>query len=58
MHGLKDEVITIEASRTYGASRPWVNLIELWDDHSLLATEELIWNYSWTFLNQPKVQSQ
>ena len=54
LHGLQDEVISIEASRTYAATRPWVNLVELWDDHSLLGTEELIWQHTWAFLAQSK----
>lgn len=35
LHGRYDEVIPIAASRDYAASRPWVELIELEDDHSL-----------------------
>ncbi len=35
LHGRYDEVIPITASRDYAASRPWVELIELEDDHSL-----------------------
>ncbi|MBU6228205.1 MAG: alpha/beta fold hydrolase [Cyanobacteria bacterium REEB459] len=57
LHGLKDEVIAIETSRAYAASRPWVSLIELDDDHSLLATEALIWSHIWTFLQPPKPHS-
>ncbi len=42
-HGRQDEVIDIQASCDYGLMRPWVELVELADDHSLLATQEQIW---------------
>ncbi|MDQ2097572.1 MAG: YqiA/YcfP family alpha/beta fold hydrolase [Tychonema bourrellyi B0820] len=35
MHGLHDTIIPIRASRNFAANRPWVQLIELEDDHSL-----------------------
>lgn len=35
IHGIKDEVIPIQASRDFAASRPWVKLIELDSNHSL-----------------------
>lgn len=35
LHGRDDEVIPIAASRDYAASRPWVEFIELEDDHGL-----------------------
>ena len=35
MHGLYDKIIPIQASRNFAANRPWVQLIELEDDHSL-----------------------
>ncbi|MGB7708442.1 MAG: YqiA/YcfP family alpha/beta fold hydrolase [Microcoleus sp.] len=35
MHGLHDTIIPIQASRNFAANRPWVQLIELEDDHSL-----------------------
>jgi hypothetical protein len=43
LHGRQDEVIDIQASRDYGATRPWVKLVELADYHSLLATQDQIW---------------
>ena len=35
LHGNRDEVIPIAASRNFAASRPWVQLIELNSDHAL-----------------------
>ena len=35
IHGLHDTIIPIQASRNFAANRPWVQLIELEDDHSL-----------------------
>lgn len=38
LHGVADDVIAIDSSRNYAATRPWVKLIELSDDHSLNKT--------------------
>jgi pimeloyl-ACP methyl ester carboxylesterase len=35
VHGRRDEVVPIEISRRYAASRPHVDLVELDDDHAL-----------------------
>jgi uncharacterized protein len=35
LHGKHDTIIPIQASRSFAANRPWVELIELEDDHSL-----------------------
>ncbi|MBD1830717.1 prolyl oligopeptidase family serine peptidase [Microcoleus vaginatus GB1-A2] len=35
LHGKHDTIIPIQASRDFAANRPWVQLIELEDDHSL-----------------------
>lgn len=43
LHGLHDEVIPIEASQTFAASRPWVKLIEFDSDHSLSNVLPEIW---------------
>ncbi len=43
LHGIYDEVIPIEQSRSYAAIRSWVELIELDSDHSLVNQEERIW---------------
>lgn len=38
VHGRQDEVVPIESSRRYAADHPHVTLIEVDDDHSLLAS--------------------
>jgi len=38
LHGVRDEVVPIESSRAYAASRPGVRLVELDDGHPLLET--------------------
>jgi len=43
LHGCRDEVIPIEASQAYAESRPWVTLVELDSDHSLIDVQEEIW---------------
>lgn len=43
MHGLYDKIIPIQASRNFAANRPWVELIELEDDHSLGNVLAEIW---------------
>lgn len=35
VHGKHDTIIPVQASRSFAADRPWVQLIELEDDHSL-----------------------
>ncbi|MGL5061766.1 MAG: YqiA/YcfP family alpha/beta fold hydrolase [Microcoleus sp.] len=35
LHGKYDTIIPVQASRSFAANRPWVQLIELEDDHSL-----------------------
>ena len=35
VHGLHDTIIPIQASRNFADNRPWVQLMELEDDHSL-----------------------
>jgi uncharacterized protein len=42
LHGTRDEVVPIETSRRFAADRPHVRLIELDDDHELLATLPVI----------------
>lgn len=42
-HGRQDEVIPIQASRDFAAKRPWVQLIELEDDHALANVLPEIW---------------
>ncbi|TAG93819.1 MAG: esterase [Oscillatoriales cyanobacterium] len=43
MHGLYDKIIPIQASRNFAANRPWVQLTELEDDHSLGNVLAEIW---------------
>ncbi|MEH2237564.1 YqiA/YcfP family alpha/beta fold hydrolase [Nostoc sp.] len=43
LHGKKDEVIPIEASRDFARSRAWVELVELDSDHALGNVMEEIW---------------
>ncbi len=49
-HGTQDEVIAIEASRTYTIHRPWVHLVELDSDHALGDVEAEIWQAVAAFL--------
>lgn len=51
LHGTKDETISIEASRAYAATRPWVRLVELPSDHALTDVETEIWQHAQVFLN-------
>lgn len=50
LHGTGDEIISIEASRAYTASRPWVHLVELPSDHALVNVEPDIWQHMRDFL--------
>lgn len=43
VHGKHDTIIPIQASRNFVADRPWVQLIELEDDHSLVNVLAEIW---------------
>lgn len=43
LHGIHDEVIPIQASRSFATSRPWVKLIELDSDHALGNVLPQIW---------------
>ncbi len=43
LHGQQDEVIPIEASREFAATRPWVKLVELDSDHSLGTVLPAVW---------------
>jgi len=50
LHGQQDDVISIQASRDYAASRPWVNLVELDSDHALGNVQPEIWALIQPFL--------
>lgn len=43
LHGIHDDVIPVDSSRHYAASRPWVKLIELDSDHLLAHVMPEIW---------------
>jgi len=53
LHGKNDEVIPIEASRNFGRSRPWVELVELDSDHALGNVMEEIWQAIRLFCQLP-----
>ncbi|BDI18421.1 hypothetical protein ANSO36C_42230 [Nostoc cf. commune SO-36] len=53
LHGKKDEVIPIEASRDFARSRPWVELVELESDHALDNVMEEIWQAIRLFCQLP-----
>lgn len=42
VHGTRDEVVPVEGSRRYASRRPHVELVEVDDDHALLASLEAI----------------
>jgi hypothetical protein len=51
IHGIHDEVIAVDASRAYAASRPWVTLVEVDSDHSLVDVQDEIWQGVRAFLD-------
>ncbi|OYD94070.1 esterase [Nostoc sp. 'Peltigera membranacea cyanobiont' 210A] len=53
LHGKKDEVIPIEASRDFARFRPWVQVIELDSDHALGNVMEEIWQAIHLFCQLP-----
>ncbi|MBW4615086.1 MAG: alpha/beta hydrolase [Desmonostoc vinosum HA7617-LM4] len=53
LHGKKDEVIPIEASRDFARSRPWVELVELDSDHALGNVMAEIWQAICFFCQLP-----
>ncbi|WP_445253242.1 YqiA/YcfP family alpha/beta fold hydrolase [Nostoc sp. 106C] len=53
LHGTKDEVIPITASRDFARLRPWVDLVELDSDHSLGNVMEEIWQAIHLFCQLP-----
>ncbi|MCB9639655.1 MAG: alpha/beta fold hydrolase [Myxococcales bacterium] len=55
IHGTRDEVVPIESSRTYAAQHRHVELLEVDDDHGLVASLPLIWSEIQRFfdLNAP-----
>jgi len=53
LHGIKDEVIPITASRDFAKARPWVELIELDSDHALGNVTTEIWQAIRLFCQLP-----
>jgi uncharacterized protein len=53
LHGKKDEVIPIEASRDFACCRSWVDFIELESDHALGNVMEEIWQAIRLFCHLP-----
>jgi predicted esterase YcpF (UPF0227 family) len=53
LHGRHDEVIPIQASRDFAATRPWVRLVELDSDHALGNVLDEIWQEICQFLEVP-----
>jgi uncharacterized protein len=53
LHGKKDEVIPIEASRDFARWCPWVELVELDSDHELGNVMEEIWQTIRLFCQLP-----
>ena len=51
IHGIRDDVISIEASRAYAATRPWVTLVEVDSDHALVDVQDEIWQHVQAFLD-------
>lgn len=49
LHGIRDDVIPVQASRDYAATRPWVMLEELDSDHALTDRRDSIWQAIRTF---------
>lgn len=43
-HGRHDETIPVQVSRDYAQTRPWVELIELDSDHTLMESLETLWH--------------
>ncbi|MEH2205450.1 MAG: YqiA/YcfP family alpha/beta fold hydrolase [Nostoc sp.] len=53
LHGKKDEVIPVEASRDFARAHPWVELVELDSDHALGNVMEEIWQAIRLFCQLP-----
>ncbi|MEG3930928.1 MULTISPECIES: YqiA/YcfP family alpha/beta fold hydrolase [unclassified Microcoleus] len=51
LHGKHDTIIPVHASRDFAANRPWVQLIELEDDHSLGNVLAEMWEAIKSFAN-------
>lgn len=51
LHGIHDEVIPVQSSQVFAASRPWVTLVELDSDHGMGHAVEEIWGAIATLCN-------
>jgi pimeloyl-ACP methyl ester carboxylesterase len=51
IHGIHDDVISVESSRAYAATRPWVTLVEVDSDHALVDVQDEIWQHVQAFLD-------
>jgi len=56
-HGTQDDVIPITASREFGRSRPWVELVELESDHTLGNVTAVIWPAIHAFCQLPEISN-
>lgn len=50
VHGVRDDIVTIDASREWVAARPWARLVEVDDDHELGASLDRIGEEAERFL--------
>lgn len=49
LHGKQDEVVSIQTSRDFAATRPWVELVEFESDHRLNDVQAQLWQAIQTF---------
>jgi uncharacterized protein len=54
LHGINDDVVPIERSRTFATGKPWVRLVELDDGHELVASIPTLLAESEAFLAQQR----
>ncbi|OAD23334.1 protein belonging to Uncharacterized protein family UPF0227, partial [Candidatus Thiomargarita nelsonii] len=50
LHGNQDEVVPIQTSRDFAATRPWINLVEFESDHRLVNVQAQLWQAIQAFL--------
>ncbi|ALG68224.1 YqiA/YcfP family alpha/beta fold hydrolase [Beggiatoa leptomitoformis] len=58
LHGQHDETIPVQTSRHFVQQRPWIQLIELESDHSLMNKLDIIWQEIQTFCQLSPHQNQ
>ena len=54
LHGLRDEVVPVEASESFARANPRVVLVKLDSDHELLDVLEPVWVKVWAFVGSLK----